>query len=140
MNDNKPPFLTLEHVLDINKRVPFLEAEYHQVRDQAALESAVFMPEQGYGGQYFCQDAFEMAATYMFHISQSQAFMCGNKRTGLTAALEFLARCGIVIVVTEQKQLVDLSLDMANGKVDKVAAAEFFRRNYIDIDELERSV
>jgi len=35
-------------------------------------------------------DLFEVAAAYAFHLAESQAFVDGNKRTGMAAALTFL--------------------------------------------------
>jgi death-on-curing protein len=47
------------------------------------MESAVGMPTQTFGGDFVHADLFEMAATYAFHIAENQAFVDGNKRTGL---------------------------------------------------------
>ena len=35
-------------------------------------------------------DLFDIAAAYAFHLAQAQAFIDGNKRTGLGAALVYL--------------------------------------------------
>lgn len=46
-------------------------------------------PRATFGGEYVHSDLFSMAAAYAFHIAESQAFVDGNKRTGLDAALVF---------------------------------------------------
>jgi death-on-curing protein len=45
-------------------------------------------PGATFGGEYLHSDLFSMAAAYAFHIAESQAFVDGNKRTGLNAALD----------------------------------------------------
>jgi len=51
-------------------------------------ESAIAQPQNVYfnGGG----DLYEIAAAYAFHIAESQAYLDGNKRTGVQAAVDFL--------------------------------------------------
>ena len=35
-------------------------------------------------------DLYDVAAAYAFHLAESQAFLDGNKRTGMAAAITFL--------------------------------------------------
>ncbi len=60
------------------------------LRDSRALESAIETPRATFEGEYLHRSVFETAAAYAFHIAQSQAFVDGNKRAGLNAALVFL--------------------------------------------------
>ena len=55
-------------------------------------------PRATFGGEYLHSDLFSMAAAYAFHIAESQAFVDGNKRTGLNAALVFLLMNGLEVV------------------------------------------
>jgi len=48
------------------------------------------MPRATFGGQFVHEDLFAMAAAYAFHIAENQAFVDGNKRTGVLAAVVFL--------------------------------------------------
>ncbi len=59
------------------------------VRDAGLIESALAsaMNTAFYAGG----DMFDVAATYAFHIAEAQAFLDGNKRTAIAAALTFLA-------------------------------------------------
>ena len=59
------------------------------IGDPSGLSSAIFAPQNVY---LYRDDAtlFDVAAAYAYHISMSQAFIDGNKRTGLAAAIVFL--------------------------------------------------
>jgi death on curing protein len=63
------------------------------LRDRGTLEAAVNQPLNTfyYGGG----DLFDIAATYAFHVAEAQAFLDGNKRTAVAAALNFLAVNGV---------------------------------------------
>ena len=56
------------------------------------VESALAAAQNTYF--YANGDLFDIAATYAFHIAQAQAFLDGNKRTGVATALLFLAENG----------------------------------------------
>lgn len=123
----EPLFLTLDEVLEIHRD----EIERHGgilgVRDNGLLESAVAAPQSGFGGHYLHGDFYEMAAAYLFHLVQNHPFLDGNKRVGAAAALVFLTMNGVETKMTNQA-LVDMVLAVANGKMDKPAIAEFFRK------------
>jgi death-on-curing protein len=53
-------------------------------------ESAVMQPQASFGGEFLYEDVFAMAAAYAFHIAEAQAFLDGNKRTAVLAAIIFL--------------------------------------------------
>jgi death on curing protein len=82
-------YLTLDDVrglyADVLRRTGFLPAP---VRDLAALESAIMRPRRV--AHYEGADLLTQAVTLMLAISQAQAFVDGNKRTGMFAALVFL--------------------------------------------------
>jgi death on curing protein len=87
----------------------------------------VAVPQSGFGGHYLHGDFYEMAAAYLFHLVQNHPFLDGNKRVGASAALVFLTMNGVETKMTNQA-LVDMVLAVANGKMDKPAIAEFFRK------------
>jgi death-on-curing protein len=87
--------LTLPIVVSIHDRQLRLYGGSEGIRDQGLLESAVHAPsnvlyyEQG--------DIFEVAAAYAFHVAENQPFIDGNKRTGIGAALRYLAGQGMIV-------------------------------------------
>jgi len=92
------------------------------------LQSAMAMPQAGFGGQHFHTDLFEMAAAYLFHLAKNHPFIDGNKRVGAAAALVFLEINGVWIEATNEA-LVETTLAVAEGRTSKSAVAEFLRKH-----------
>lgn len=126
----EPIFLTLEEVIDIHADQITHYGGTAGIRDMMLLQSAVAMPQAGFGDQYLHTDLFEMAAGYLFHIVQNHPFVDGNKRVGATAALVFLELNQVDLKITNTA-LVQLVLDVAQGRAGKAAVAEFFRKKPI---------
>ena len=80
-----------------------------------------------FGGQYLHADLFEMAAAYLFHLVQNHPFVDGNKRVGAVATLSFLRLNGVQMNITDEG-LVDLVLEVAQGKLQKAAIAAALRQ------------
>ena len=94
---NEPVFLTLAEVLAVHKVQIELYGGTHGIRETGLLESAVAMPQAGFGDQLLHKTVWEMAAAYAYHISENQPFLDGNKRTGLACALTFLDLNGVEV-------------------------------------------
>jgi death-on-curing protein len=71
-------------------------------------------------------DLFDVAASYAFHIAESQAFIDGNKRTGVAAALVFLALNG-VYSQPPPWALYSAMIELAEKKITKTDLAGIFR-------------
>lgn len=84
-------------------------------------------PKATFGGEYLHADLFSMAAVYAFHIAESQAFVDGNKRTGLNAALVFLLMNGWH-VSDPGGQLYDAMISIAVRSLDKLGLAQLLER------------
>jgi death-on-curing protein len=87
-------FLTVAEVYRMQHRLIDLFGGAHGVRDQAAVEAAVFRPQTGY---YGCIE--EEAAALMESLANNHGFVDGNKRIAFTAADVFLRRNGSYIDV-----------------------------------------
>jgi death-on-curing protein len=83
-------FLTMSEVLLILEDPIRNYGGIYGVRDINLLSSAIYMPESGFGGQYFHETIPAMAAAYAFHICQNHPFIDGNKRVALAISLVFL--------------------------------------------------
>ncbi len=121
-------FLGLDEILEIHRDQIERYGGSAGIRDMGLLQSAVAMPAAGFGGDYLHQDIFEMAAAYLFHITQNHPFVDGNKRTGTVAAVVFLAMNGVELDADED-ELEALVRSVAMGKADKAADAVFLRNN-----------
>lgn len=122
-----PNFLTLAEVLEFHEDLLASFGGRPGIRDLALLESAVAMPQSGSGKVFFHKFPFEMAAAYAYHIAQNHAFIDGNKRTGLTAALVFLEINGHPVMGGED-ELEAATRELASGNMDKNGFAMVLER------------
>lgn len=95
------------------------------VRDSGLVDSAIASARNAYF--YGQDDLFDVAAAYAYHIAESQAYLDGNKRTAMLAAIVFLA-ANDVIISKNTDILYQAMIDIANHKLDKAGLAEIFRR------------
>ncbi len=120
-------FLTLEQV----HRLHAMGLEDHGgspgIRDAGLIESALASAKNTflYGGG----DDFEVAAAYAFHLAEAQAYLDGNKRVGITAALTFLAMQGYRRdpTIEIQEQLYAAMIAIATHELDKPGLAALLR-------------
>ena len=123
-----PLFLSAEDVVEIHADQIQRYGGSLGIRDADLLQSALGMPEAGFGDQYLHVDLFEMAAAYLYHIVQNHPFIDGNKRAGTMAAFVFLKLNGLTLDADESA-FETLVLQAAQGQVRKDAIADFFRQN-----------
>jgi death-on-curing protein len=121
-----PNFLSLAEILEIHRDQINRYGGDPGIRDLGLLQSALAMPAAGFGGRFVHGDLYEMAAAYLFHIVQNHPFVDGNKRTGVVAALVFLALNGVTIEAVENV-FEKVVWAVARGEADKATVAEFFR-------------
>lgn len=124
----EPLFLTYDEAVQINLDQVRRYGGTAGVRDQGLLESALAMPQAGFGDQYVHADLFEMAAAYLFHIVKNHPFIDGNKRCGAVAARTFLILNGIDVEMTSD-EIYDLVIATAEGRATKQEIAEVFRHH-----------
>ncbi len=122
-----PEFLTVRDIVEIHALQLDRFGGSAGVRDQGLLESAVAQPQMTVGGEFVHVDLFAMAAAYLFHLVRNHAFVDGNKRVGLLAALVFLDINGISIE-RDSETLYELTLAVAAGNADKEEVAGVLRR------------
>jgi len=122
----EPEFLTTEDVLLIHAHQIAQFGGSDGIRDPGLLESAVAQAQASYGGEWVHGDLFEMAAAYHFHLVGNHAFIDGNKRIGLAAALVFLELNGIVIE-SGTDELYEITMSVARGELSKPEIASLFR-------------
>jgi death on curing protein len=122
---NEPRFLTFDEVLRIHDRSLAEHGGSAGIRDSGLVESALASAKNTF--YYVSGDLFDIAASYAFHLAESQAFIDGNKRTAVTSALVFLAMNGVYAEPPTWK-LYSAMIDVAEKKKTKADLAEIFRR------------
>ena len=125
---NEPDFLTLNEVLVIHSRSLEEHGGSEGVRDMGMIESALASARNTLC--YANGDLFDVAASYAFHLAESQAFIDGNKRTAVTAAMVFLARNG-VYAQPPRWEIYTAMIDVAEKKKDKTDLAKIFRASAV---------
>jgi death on curing protein len=95
------------------------------VRDGGLIASALASAKNIF--YYAGGDLFDVSAGYAFHLAESQAFIDGNKRTAVVAALVFLARNGVYSRPAAW-ELYSAMIDVAEKKKNKADLAEIFRK------------
>lgn len=122
-----PVFLTVEEVLELHAFQVEQFGGDPGIRDLGLLESAVAQASQQFGGQFLHDNLAAMAAAYLFHIVQNHPFADGNKRTGLHAALAFLAmnEVDLDIPIDQGEAMV---IGVATGQIGKGEVADRFRQ------------
>ena len=123
-----PIFLTLAEILQIHRDQIKRYGGDTGIRDMGLLQSALAMPAAGFRGSFVHGDLYEMAAAYLFHIVQNHPFVDGNKRTGVVAALVFLALNGVTIEA-KVDAFERMVWAVARGEADKATVAKFFRKH-----------
>lgn len=124
----KPRFLNEDGIMMMHRELIRKFGGSEGVRDRNMLLSAIEMPKASFGGEFLHEDLFAMASAYLFHLVQNHPFVDGNKRIGATAAAVFLDANGFELIADEV-EYGDLVLEVAQGRMEKAAIAEFLRRN-----------
>ena len=119
-----PVFLTREVIDHIHADSLAFFGGSSGVRDDGLIDSALGSAQNAcFYGQ---GDLFDVAAAYAFHLSQAQAFIDGNKRTGIAAALIFLEYNGIRSRI-DDGTLYDAMLGIAEHRLNKPQLAAILR-------------
>jgi death-on-curing protein len=120
-----PIFLTLNDANRLHARSLAEHGGSEGVRDAGLVESALASAKNTYF--YAHGDVFDIAASYAFHLAEAQAFIDGNKRTAVAAALVFLAING-VYARPSTWHVYQAMIQIAEKKMSKTDLAAIFRR------------
>lgn len=126
MTRDDPEFLTIDEVIALHADQLARWGGLDGIRDRGALEAAVAAPMATFGGEYLYEDMFAMAAAYAFHVAEAQAFVDGNKRAGLNAALLFLDLNGFPLLDPE-RALFDGMIAIGDRRLTKEGFARLLR-------------
>ena len=122
-----PDFLTVEDIFEIHSDLIASFGGAPEIRDRAALESAVAQVQVTFQGEFLHRDLFEMAAAYIFHLSGNHPFLDGNKRVALGSGLVFLEMNGISIL-DPAGSLYPFMMAVASGEKKKPQIAAFLKK------------
>jgi len=125
MKAKAPLFLSLEDIEVFHRQSLREFGGKEGIRDHDGIRAAVMQPEQVYHYTAGC-DLYDIAATYAFHIAQAQAFLDGNKRTAILAALVFL-RVNGKTAIYETDALYNTMIGFGEKRATRADLAGIFR-------------
>jgi death-on-curing protein len=120
-------FLTLSEVLIILEDQIRNYGGIYGVRDINLLSSAIYMPQSGFGGEYFHKTIPAMASAYAFHICQNHPFIDGNKRVALAGSLVFLDINGYAFNCRDEI-VYEKIMGIAKGEIKKEGLIKFYEK------------
>lgn len=120
-----PAFITWEELLVIHEESIAQHGGTRGIRAEHLIHSALGAAMNDYF--YANADVAGIAAAYTFHIAQAQAFLDGNKRTAIGAALIFLECEGIDTKTSWRKALYDAIHAVAERRMAKSELAVLLR-------------
>lgn len=120
--------LQVEHVCALHDASISEFGGIRGIRDRNLLESAVYQPQQSFGGEDVYPTLFDKASAYACFISANHAFLDGNKRTAISAAAVFLDLNGYKITVVPG-EIYEVMMKVANKKMSRDDLAKWFRKN-----------
>ena len=123
--EQDPIFLTRGQIDTIHREQLEAWGGLHGLRSEDGLESAIAQPQNVYF--YGTGDLFEIAAAYAYHLAESQAYLDGNKRTAVEAALDFLEINGTDTSPLPELAAYEAMIRVANHALDRTGLANFFR-------------
>ena len=121
-------YLTVAEVTAIHHHQIDEYGGIHGLRDQGALESAVFRPQTGY-----YSDVSEEAAALLESLVNNHAFLDGNKRVGFAAAHTFLLVNGFDLDVTSKEGFEFMMKTLAEGKFRFVLLHDWIARHLVSL-------
>jgi death on curing protein len=109
------------------------------IRDAGLLASAVARPRAGFEGSEPYESLWLKTAALFESVACNHAFLDGNKRTAVVAAIHMLNMNGYELVA-EQCEVIDLTMYTVHGILTVEKIAEFFQEHaepltYPDLDK-----
>lgn len=124
---NDVRFLTVSAVRSIHEMQILEYGGSAGIRDGNGLEAAVMQATQSFGDVDLYPSIFDKAAVYAYHIAESQAFVDGNKRTGLMAALTFLQLNGYELPEQDDR-LYEAMINISKKTMSREALSALFNK------------
>jgi death on curing protein len=128
-----PYFLDQESVMDIHHESLSRHGGIDGLRDEDAFLAALAAAENCY--HYADGDLHDIAAAYAFHLSESQSFLDGNKRTAIGTAMTFLLINGCEDAAQDEV-LYGAMIAIARRELDKGGLATLLREQFPQIAQI----
>jgi death-on-curing protein len=122
---NELRWLSVETVIEINRRLVAITGEYHLLRDEGLLDGAVARPQNAFG--YGEEDIVVLAVRLMAGIVQSHSFEQGNKRTGFVAMVQFVMENGYEVAIDDTRPWAEKVIGFVEHRLSEEEFIEALR-------------
>jgi death-on-curing protein len=120
MSTGEPKFLTFNEVLYLHDESVSRYGGAFGIRESGLVDSALASARNEY--LYRSGDIYDIAATYAYHLAESQPFLDGNKRTAIAVAISGLALNGERIS-RDDGSVYRAMIEIADKNLDKPGLA-----------------
>jgi death-on-curing protein len=121
-------YLTVANVLLLHNMAIDASGGSHGLRDFGLLESAVGRPQAGFGDEELYPTIFLKAGALIHSLLRNHAFVDGNKRTSMFAAMTFLELNGYIFIA-EQKAVVNFALRVENDRLSVEEISDWLKEH-----------
>ncbi len=121
-------YLTTANVLLLHNMAIDATGGSHGLRDLGLLESAIARPQSGFGNEELYPIIFLKAGALIHSLLRNHAFVDGNKRTSMFAAMTFL-ELNRYVFTAGQKKVVEFALKVENDKLSVEEIAEWLKKH-----------
>lgn len=122
-------YLTVGEVAQINADLTGADL----LRDAGLLASAVGRPAQSVFGEDAYPDLYTKTAALFESLACNHAFVDGNKRTAVVAAIHMLNWNGFDFIASDT-DVVNVAVSVTEHQLDLPKLAEFFERYSVPLD------
>ena len=109
-------YLSTEDVLLLHHLAVEASGGSHGLRDIGLLASAIARPTASFDGKSLYPTIFLKAAALLHSLLRNHAFVDGNKRTSMLAAMTFLELNGYIFIA-DQEEIVEYAVSIENDKL-----------------------
>ena len=108
-------FIDIEDVLLFHEKIIKQAGGSDGMRDIGLIESAIKRPFATFDGTQLYLDDIDKISCMVYSLINNHGFVDGNKRIGIAVML-LLSRLNGIELIYDQKELVELGLNIASGK------------------------
>ena len=119
---------TLEQIIELHDDIVAQSGGSHGIRDINLIDSAINAPFQTFGGYELYPTFEEKVARLAYNLTMNHAFFDGNKRIG-AGALGLLLEVNNVDLIANDKEVIDVFLDLASEKIGYEEFLEWIKKH-----------
>jgi death-on-curing protein len=118
--------LNIEQVKFLHKIIIQESGGSHGVKDISLVESAINRHKATFDGNDLYPDIISKISVTTVSLVKNHGFVDGNKRIGI-AVMDTLLRLNFITVKFTQRELIDLGLGLASGKLNEEDVENWIR-------------